>query len=343
MICAALFLLLVNRTSIHGLNEYADYYLWAVWVVPLFVLMHVNQAALRGLKFMGWGQFAEKFVQPLAFFALLVVAYFYQDRFLTDEHAIIVRTLSFVLTAIVALFLILKFTKAERNKVSAEYEVKNWWGSCRYFAMISLLYIIHTRIDIVILGLYQMPEEQIAYYNAALKLSDIALIPFAVLYTVTAPMYSKLYAANQKTELQLFFTKTTRLAFVVVSGILIILVLGGEWFLSLFGDTFKEGYPVLLILCLAKFVHVFTGPVNYLLMMVDFEKEAALALLASVVLTILLHVLWIPDNGIVGAAFATLTGLFLFEILVGYISYKKAGIMPTVLGRFFTGKNNSSQ
>ena len=343
VVCATLFLLLVNSTSIHGLIEYADYYLWAVWVIPLFVLMHINQAALRGLKFMGWGQFAEKFVLPLAFFILLVIVYFYQDSFLTDEHAIIVRTFSFVLTALVALFLILKFTKAERNKVTAEYEIKNWWGSCRYFAIISLLYIIHTRIDIVILGLFQMPEEQIAFYNAALKLSDIALLPFAVLYTVTAPMYSKLYAANQRAELQLFFTRTTRLAFVVVSAILIILVLGGEWFLSLFGDSFKEGYNVLCVLCLAKFIHVFTGPVNYLLMMVDFEKEAAWTLLASVIITIILHVLWIPQNGIVGAAFATLVGLFCFEILVGYISYKKAGITPTILGAFFAGNNNCSE
>ena len=87
LFCAALFLLLVNFTSIHGLYEYKQYYFWAAWVIPFFVLMHVNQAALRGLKFLGWGQFAEKLVQPFAFFAFLILAFFLQNFFLTDEHA----------------------------------------------------------------------------------------------------------------------------------------------------------------------------------------------------------------------------------------------------------------
>ncbi len=335
MLCTILFLLIVNFTSIHGLYEYKQYYLWAAWVIPLFVLMHVNQGALRGLKFLGWGQFAEKFVQPFAFFVFLVLAFCFQDFFLTDEHAIIARTLSFLLAAVIALFLLLKFSKPYRKSDSTEYEIDNWWGSCRYFAITSLLYIINTRIDIVFLGLFQMPEEQIAFYNAALKISDIGLIPFAVLYTVTAPMYSKLYAADKKSELQLFFTKTTRITFVIVSTLLIIIVWTGPSLLSLFGDSFKEGYQVLIILSFTKFVHVFVGPVNYLLMMVDLEKEATLALFISVILTIVLHCFWIPLYGITGAAYATMSGLVFFELIICYFSYRRADILPSIFGRFF--------
>ena len=268
LFCAVLLLLLANYTTINGVSEYADYYFWAVWVIPLFVLMHVNQAALRGLKFLGWGQFAEKVVQPLAFFAFLCGVYLLQDFYLTDEHAIVARMGSFVITAIVALYLLLKYTQKERASPLAEYEASLWWSSCKYFALTSLLYIINTRIDIVFLGLYEIPEAKIGYYNAALKLSDMALIPFAVLYTVTAPMFSELYASNRIRELQVFFSRTTRLACLVISAILLVLVVGGEWCLSLFGDNFRSGYEVLFILCITKFVHVFVGPVNYLLMMI---------------------------------------------------------------------------
>ena len=342
LLCTVVLLLLANFSKIETLNRYADYFFWAAWVIPLFVLMHVNQAALRGLHLFGWGQFAEKFVQPFSFFFLLLLFYGVQDYELTDKYAILARTISFVITGIVALFLLFKFTAIYKNE-KASYEIKYWWGTCRYFAITSLLYVVNTRIDILFLSFYQIPDAEIGYYNAALKLSDMALIPFAVLYTVTAPMFSTLYTSNKREELQTFFTKTTRLACLIVTIILLVLVLGGEWFLGIFGENFKAGYSILLILCGTKFVHVFVGPVNYLLMMVNLEKEVTWILLASVLLTMGLHTIWIPLYGIEGAGYATLVGLLLFEFLVSWLAYKKAGIVPTVLGRFFFRKDKSSK
>lgn len=342
LLCAIVLLVLANFSGIETLNRYADYFFWAVWVIPLFVLMHINQAALRGLHLFGWGQFAEKFVQPFSFFLILLLFYGMQNYELTDEHAILARTISFLITAIVALYLLFRFTTDYKIE-KASYEIKYWWSSCRYFAITSLLYIVNTRIDIIFLSLYQIPDAEIGYYNAALKLSDMALIPFAVLYTVTAPMFSSLYAKGKMDELQNFFTKTTRLACLIITMILLVLILGGEWFLALFGENFKAGYSILLILSITKFVHVFVGPVNYLLMMVNLEKEATWVLLASVLLTMGLHTLWIPLYGIEGAGYATLIGLLLFEFLVSWLAYKKAGIVPTVLGRFFFRKDKSSK
>jgi len=342
LLCAIVLLLLANFSKIETLHRYAPYFFWAVWVIPLFVLMHINQAVLRGLHLFGWGQVAEKFVQPFSFFLILIFFYGVQNYELTDEYAILARTLSFLITGVVALFLLFRYT-SDYKKVKATYEVSQWWGSCRYFAITSLLYIVNTRIDIILLSLYQIPEAEIGYYNAALKLSDMALIPFAVLYTVTAPMFSTLHAKNKQKDLQTFFTKTTRLACLIVTLILLTLVLRGEWFLGLFGNNFKAGYPILLILCITKFVHVFVGPVNYLLMMVNLEKEATWVLLLSVLLTIGLHTIWIPLYGIKGAGYATLIGLLLFEFLVSWLAYKRAGIVPTILGRFFFRKNKSSK
>lgn len=342
LFCAVILLFLAQFPSIEVLHRYGNYFFWAVWVIPLFVLMHINQAALRGLHFFGWGQFAEKVVQPFAFFVMLLLFYALQNYNLTDEHAILARTISFLITAIVALFLLLKFTALYRNN-EAQYEANQWWKSCRYFAVTSLLYVVNTRIDILFLSMYQIPEAEIGYYNAALKLSDMALIPFAVLYTVTAPMFSTLYASNKLDELQQFFTKTTRLACLIITFILLILVFGGEWILTLFGAPFKAGYDILLILCVTKFVHVFVGPVNYLLMMVNLEREVTWILLFSVLITMLLHMYWIPLYGIEGAGYATLVGLLIFEFLVSWLAYKRAGIVPTVLGRFFFRKGKSSK
>jgi O-antigen/teichoic acid export membrane protein len=329
---ALLLLLLAAKSNINGLSNYWEYYLWAVWVVPLFVLMHINQASLRALGFMGWGQIAEKVVQPLAFFVLLLIFWGVYGAALSDKEAVVARTGSFVVTVLVALYLLYKVWKPYRQ-TNSQQERRLWWGSSRYFAFTSLLYIINTRIDIVLLSFYNVSEAEIAYYNAALKLSDMALIPFAVLYTVTAPMFSKLYAAGRLDDLQAFYTKTTRLSFLVIAAILLVLVLGGQWFLAWFGESFVQGYPILLILCGVKLLHVFVGPANYLVMMIDLEKEATWILLASVLLTVVLHRFLIPSYAGVGAAWATFLGLLLFELLLIGLTYSKSGILPTILGR----------
>ncbi len=231
-----------------------------------------------------------------------------------------------------ALYLLWQVWRPYRQ-TTPQQENRSWWSSSRYFAFTSLLYVVNTRIDIVLLSFYKVSEAEIAYYNAALKLSDMALIPFAVLYTVTAPMFSKLYAARRLEELQEFYTKTTRLSFMVITAILLVLVVGGPWFLALFGNSFVEGYPILLLLCGVKLVHVFVGPANYLVMMIDLEKEATYVLLLSVFVTVILHSFLIPRYAGIGAAWSTLLGLLLFELLLIGLTYYKSGIMPTIIGR----------
>lgn len=324
------FLAIVHSNWVPSLSQYASYYTWAAWVIPLFVIMHVNQASLRGLQQIGRGQIAEKLVQPAGFFLLLLVWYLWNQYQLDDAHAIVARTGSFVLTALVAWALVIPVLKKYWSEKAA-YERQQWKISSRYFALTSLLYIINTRIDIVLLDLHQIEEAEIAYYNAALKLSDMAMIPFVVLYTVAAPMFSTLYTQKKTKELQQFFTQTTFIAFVVVSLVLLGLIVLGPWVLSWFGERFRAGYPVLCMMCLIKLVHVFVGPINYLLMMVNLERIATWVLLVSVLVTIGLHLWWIPLYGIMGAATATLLGLLVFEIGLCWVAVTQAGIIPTIL------------
>lgn len=336
---ALLLLVLAYTTTINGLSNYLEYYQWAVWVIPLFVLMHINQASLRALGLLGRGQIAEKIVQPLSFFVILLFFWIIYGQELSDKQAVIARVGSFIITALVAFYLLRQVWQPYQN-VPPQQQNKTWRRRSYYFAFTSLLYIVNTRIDIVLLSFYEVSEVEIAYYNAALKLSDIALIPFAVLYTVTAPMFSKLYVAGHLDALQEFYTKTTRLSFVVITVILLTLILGGHWFLALFGKGFVQGYPILLILCGVKFLHVFVGPANYLVMMIDLEREATWILLVSVGVTILSHSYLIPRYAGMGAAWSTFLGLLLFELLLIGLTYWKSGIMLTILGRIYRGKNS---
>lgn len=62
-----MFVAISRIIDIEMLHQYVDYFYWAVWVIPLFVLMHINQAALRGLHLFGWGSLQRNLCNPFLF------------------------------------------------------------------------------------------------------------------------------------------------------------------------------------------------------------------------------------------------------------------------------------
>ncbi len=337
LVVLLLYIAAIYFSGISGLSDYAEYHLWGALSIPFFVGLQVYQSALRGFGVLGEGQLAEKLLQPLAFLLFLTLA-FVGGIGVSDLDAIIFRSISFVLAAFVAVWLLhknlKKFNPPILDTAPVEENTKAWRKSCMFFMLGTMLYTLNTRVDIVFLGIYEVSPEQIAYYNVALKFSDIALIPFLVVCTVTAPMFSSLFHQGKIKELQFFYTKVTRLSTIAIASILTVFVVFGPWFLSWYGQSFQSGYPVLVLLCITKLVHVFVGPANYLLAMLGQERAVMMSLLGSVLFNVFLQILFVKTWGIVGAAYATLGGLLLFDIMVGWVAYRRTGIVVTALGKF---------
>jgi O-antigen/teichoic acid export membrane protein len=333
LISAIIFSLAAFFLPISGLSEYSEYHFYAALSIPFFVIMHFNQAALRGWGKLGSGQIVEKILQPLFFLGVLFFVYLLGNQ-IDDFSAIVFRTVSFFLAAAAALYLVYKKLNIIFIKSSTSLNAKHWRKTCFYFMLSTLLYSINTRIDIVFLGIFEIEPEKIAYYNVALKFSDIALIPYLVICTVSTPMFSSLYHQNRKEELQAFYTKITRISALLIALIITVFIALGPWFLSWYGTSFKAGFTVLVLLCITKLVHVFIGPANYLLSMIGQERAVTKALILSVIINIFLQFLLIPPFGIEGAAFATLGGLLFFDISLAFSAYFSSGLWVSVFGKF---------
>lgn len=325
-------LLFLSNLLTEGLTEY---YYYAILAVPFFVLIHINQAILRAVGDLAKGQIAEKTILPLSFFIILLGSFFILDH-ISDLNVILYRTIAFLIACLFALFFVgNRFRQAMHLKVVA-FEHRKWFSLALVFAITSFFIIINSRIDIVLLSVFKIPESQIGYYNAAVKIADIAMLPYIVLYTVTTPVYAKLKHINDRCQLQTFFTRTTLFSFVMVSLFVFFLIASGNYLLCIFGDNFTSAYSVLILLSFSKLVHVFFGPTNYLLMMSGVEKEALGALAFSVFLSLLMFYTMIPIMGILGAAWSILVGVVIFEIILAYFTIKKLGIYPTIIGGFLS-------
>ena len=325
-IALILFVIIIIIFDYIGYIKYANFYLWGALSIPFFVLMMINQAILKGIGKISIGQISEKILQPLIFIASLLFLYLSTIN-LDARIVVILRVISFVFASFFSCYLIYKSLKWVKISNEKGFVNKSWYKSSFLFMSSTLLFILNTRIDIVFLGFYNIKPEEIAYYNVALKFSDLSMIPFLVICTVSTPIFSSLYHQNKKEDLENFYKKTTRLSLLIMFIVVLFFLFTGNWFLSLYGTKFESAYYILVILCLSKLVHVAIGPANYLLSMIGYEKAVVNALLFSVSISILLHIFLIPIYGILGASISTLVGLFFYDLFLLYIINKHTGIL----------------
>lgn len=312
---AAVLILLIDVFAVPSFAQYRSAYYIGFFSIPAYAFMYQQQSALRALREMTLGQVAEKVLQPLSFILFLLLAYWLLPQ-LTDIEAIASRTLSLILAAFLATTLLyFKLRKWPIEDIRPVENATSWHKSCFYFMLTTVLYGVNTRIDVAILDLYQTPAAEIAHYNAAARFADILAMPFMLSATVGAPYFAKLYKLEDKSELLSFFNKIRLASFVLTCVGFLIVFLFGRFFLSWFGASFVEGYNLLIILSLCKIIHAFVGPVAYLLMMSNHERQALIAVAISVVVTLALHLFLIPNFKTTGAAWATFGGLLAFELL----------------------------
>jgi len=313
---------LIEILQLSSFRQYRIGYYLGLVSIPAFAFMYQQQSALRAFRVMTAGQISEKVVQPLLFIAAFLLFYALLPSQISDTEAIISRSFSLVVAAVLAAFLLRRKTRqipiaADNSATDATNMVgspSDWARSCRYFMLTTVLYAVSTRIDIAMLDLYQTPPAQIAHYNAAARFADILAMPFMLTATIGAPLFAKLYKDPDRSKLQLFFRQITLVSFALTAIGCAIVGFFGDFFLTWFGDNFKNGYTMLLILAGGKLIHAFVGPVAYLLMMANFERAALYSVCISVIITLALHLLFIPIYQAEGAAWATFGGLLVFEI-----------------------------
>jgi O-antigen/teichoic acid export membrane protein len=336
IVVSILFGIFVYAGWVQMFRGYFWYFVPALFAIPLFTLLHLMQAALRGMELMRAGQMAEKVWKPLSFLTLLAIFYFFVDP-VTDMHLIILNTFSFAFAVMAAIWAWLRFglTKLPRSTNVAETLIDKayWYNTGGYFLLMTLLQTLGQRSDVLMLGFLRPDDmEGLGYYNVAIRFSELTMIPFAIINTVAAPVFARLYAEGKRDELQIVFAKVTLAQFIMVLlGAIFFLSFGGLA-LSIYGKEFGQALPILLLLCGFQLMFAFFGPVGYMLMMTGQEKPAALALGSSVALTILLHYLFIQHMGIMGAAWATGIGMMVYQTMLAWITKRQLGLTVSILG-----------
>lgn len=286
----------------------------------------INQSVLRGLNKNVLSQVGEKVLKPLLI-ALLFFALFFSNKSISLENLIwITVAASFV--ALLATFFFLQKHISSKPNVKPDYHFPKWIKSSAGFFLISMLYVLNSRIDIFILGLFRNNNE-VGVYNIALKVSETAGFGLLVINFVIAPVIAKLFEGGDIVKLQSLITRSSTLVFLLSCPIVIGIAIFSEPIMDFFNVNILAGKEALVILCIGQLINIFVGSVGTLLTMSGSQKYSIYSLALGSVASILINLILVPVHGITGTAIATSCGLAIWNLMMYYFVRKKIGITTT--------------
>ncbi len=184
--------------------------------------------------------------------------------------------------------------------------------------------LIIANFDVLLLGFYRS-ETEVGIYSIASRLALLTGFIISSINAVSAPQFSELNYSDQKPQLLSLAIKSSRLIFWASFPILLVLILGGKFFLGLFGREFVIGYSILVVLVIKEFVNAIGGSVGLYLSMTGSHIIYRNIILIATVINVLLNFLLIPLLGMIGAAIANLICVFFWNFTASLIIYRQTG------------------
>ncbi len=294
--------------------------------LPLMALLQLTSAHLQGLKRVALSLTPNLF-RPL----FLIIGVLGLVKFLGYQPGAMAIL---GLEAVVVLLLLFTTRQFLLNIISSSgqpktYRTREWLVVAVPMLLISLVNIVQSRTDIIMLGIFQGTTAA-GYYTSASRVAGFVLFGLTTVNLVMAPLISELFSLQQQAELQRIVTRVAQVVFLFTLPVALSIIVGGRFALQLFGPEFVVAYPALVILTIGQFINALAGPVGYLMTMTRHQNEAAIILIASAGLNIGLNAFLIPNYGLFGAALATVGSMFFWNLAMVVLTQKRLAINPTV-------------
>lgn len=339
MLLAALLIGIVFLTTIFifpvpTLHRYRYELLIAAGAVYCTAFLTVNQSVLQTLNYIRLSQVVERLIRPFLLIVFFGVALLVGHS--ADSRSLIILAEASLGVACVILGLLVfgktrTYLTAHRtaNRLDRQHPLEQFSKKTMHFFLITELKLLTTKICMLILPYFAMQKE-IGIFNICSRLADLVIYPFFLMHAVLPQLFARHTSADTAYK-QSLYSSATKLMTVLGLPLLLVEIVGGRFFLGLFGKAFPEGYTALLLLSISQFLYSLFGPANTMLMMQNQEKQAVRSLVIFVVLLTVLNLVLVPVWGITGGAVGTLAGTLVYNILLAVDAYKFSGVCSPFL------------
>lgn len=200
-----------------------------------------------------------------------------------------------------------------------------------WFWAATVLDSVALNIDVVLVGVLLSAQMAGIFFNAFRTAGLMTLFMFAI-GLVIAPMISRNYYAGKLWKTQVIAALAAWAGFVFAIGVFVLFALFGGPILSLFGQSYVSGTPVLIILALGLMIDAATGPTRVVMMMTG-QERAYVTIIGIVNLTALMfQIVLIPLYGIVMAALVNAVSRMVAQVAITVWTHRRVGLDPSVAG-----------
>lgn len=289
-------------------------------IVPI-VLIILHGHALQGLKKIAASITVSSIIVPLLT-SIIAIAF-------VKKYGIEIIVLGYVFNsifaAIIGWLIWFKYSKKFRE-YKPKFEPRIAFNSSIPLLGIVIMNMIINMSPMFLLGIWES-NENIGIYGAASRTAMLTSFILMAVNSISAPKFAELYKKNKIKQLEKIVRKATKLMIYLTIPILIIFITFPEFILSIFGDQFKNGSVVLIILSIGQFINISTGSVGYLLTMSGHEKILYRILFFTATLGVLLSLFLISEYGIIGASISVTSALSIQNLIALVFVWKKLGII----------------
>lgn len=310
-------------------SVYRDAVMLALLMAPLLTVLRIFEVTARGFSWITWAHLPSYGIRPTLFVVLCLAVFFlWGDP--SAEKAMLAAIVSCLLTLAVQWRAHNQQLPRQVKDATALSDKRYWLVTAMPLLLASSFEMVLENTDLIMLGLLQGPLET-GIYNAGLRISGCLLFVLFAVQAFSAPKIAKLYAEENREEMIRFVRQARFWIFLPTIAGALVIVIGGDFLLSLFGQEFRNAYPAMLILIGAIVVRAAMGPIDSLLIMTGHQKPVALCLGVAALLNLIVNALLIPRYGIFGAALATCMSTLIEAIVLSFIATRKHGLVPFLL------------
>lgn len=330
--CAYLFVIGLTVflvTQIQIPKERQEAFLLGIITIPLFSIMVVNSAQVRGLNKIFQGLVPELIIRPLTIILCLTLVLSINLIGEITPQIVMGFYVFGVFVSLVISYLILKNHLPKKVNLSpSKIDKKKWRQAATSLSIIGSLQMVNNYSDVLILGAYH-DDTEVGIYRAMTQLGIVVVIGLTAINQKLHPQISKLYFSNQKKKLQEVINRSWFLinTLALIPGLA--LIFAGDIISSLlFGEDFvsKTGVLSLMIISFGLLVNTFFGSVGSLLNMTGHENYSLRGMAIGIIVNLIISIALIPELGMYGAAIANAISLAVWNMILHYYVWKKLGL-----------------
>lgn len=206
---------------------------------------------------------------------------------------------------------------------------RTWLTSSSRFLAISVVTAGTPALSTIIVGALQ-PIEQVGPFFAALKVAQLLSLVQIATNVVGAPLLARYYKERDLVQVQRICSLSVVASSVAALLGLIILFFFGGWLLNLFGETYAQQYPQLLMLAAGYVVTSTFGQNGQLLQMAGKESSFLTIMFVSNGLGLLGLIALTYEFGTKGAAASVLITFSIWNIWAWLSARKSCGVDTSI-------------